>query len=328
MTTPMNRSMATVLHEIEPQVHLDLDAGTVRIGSVDAQHDEQRELLRELGGLLYEHHHVGHHVTDGLDVSASRDTAYENTLAERLSHRTNRFRVPLHQIDAKQAVVEHMGLRTRVPRSHVHAVRDESADLDVPMLSPALSPGFALARGPKEPTDGGPMLRLYLGSGTRDDATTVFLGVLDVLHGRHRWQAKVASQARLYPRSDAVTVYLHPDELDALTSLVSVARRPLAAVAPRSAFTLPIADGVGCAWEPEAGGRPGSVSFGQHRARALAQLLIARADGTWRDGDTEAACRDRGIDPQNIWRNVTSPDLKLLRRPAQAVPADLAGASL
>lgn len=327
MTTAPTRSMTAVLHEIEPEVRIDLSAGSVTVRSAEAQHDERRDLLGALGALLYEHYHVGHHVTDGLDVSASRDTAYENDLADRLAHRTNRSRVPLHRMDEQTAVVEHLGLRTRVPRTLVHAADGHSVDLDTPMLSPALSPGFALARGPEQPSDGGPMLRLYLGAATREDATAVFLRVLDVLHGSSRWQAKVASQTRLYPRSDAVTVYLHPTELDALDALLAAARRPAAASAPRSAFTLPLAAGVGCAWEPDTSGRPGSVSFGQHRARVLAQLLMARADGSWRPEDTAATCHDRGIDLHHIWRNETSPDLDLLHRPVQAVPADLAGAT-
>lgn len=324
----MNRSMASVMDDVLDRVEIDLAAGTVRLGTSHAEEREQRDLVRRLSTLVYEHLHVGHRVDDGLDVTAARDFDYERDLAATLAGHTVRQRVPLHGLDDTHAVVNHLGLRVRVPVESVTvpAGQTSAAELEVPVLAPALSPGFALARGAEQPTDGGPMLRVYLGAQTRDDATAVYLRVLDQLRGRRRWQAKVASQTRLYPRSDAVTVYLHVDDLDALGVVVGAARRPEAADAPTSVFTLRLAPGVGCAWEPDhPHGRRHSVSFGQHRARVLAQLLVARADGTWHPGDTAEACRRKGIDPGDVWRNVTSPVLKLLHRPVQARPAALAG---
>lgn len=324
----MSTSMAAILTALEPQIDIDLELGTARIGDADVQQDEPRVLARALGGLIYERFHVGHQLDDGLDVSDQRDTAYETRLAERLATYTWRQPVRLFDLDDTSGVVEHMGLRVRADRNDLTLVRDRTdvAQLDVPMLSPALSPGFALARGPERPTDGGPMLRLYVGSADRADATAVFLEILRTLRDRKGWQAKVASQKRLYPRSDAVTVYLRTDELAAVSDVVRAASRAEASLAPASHFTHQLATGVACAWEPD-DPRPGqgSVSFGQHRAGAVAHLLVARAQGSFQPDDTRETCHRNGIDPDNVWRNLTSPALNLLRRPVQGTPAVLAG---
>ncbi|MBC9956537.1 T3SS effector HopA1 family protein [Yimella sp. cx-51] len=325
-------SMNTLVQRYADQVTLDLTAGTATIAGTTIEHVERRDLVTGLGSLLYELLHVGHLVEDGLDVSAGRDAAYESDLAQRLAGHTIRQAVRVHKIGEHHGIVEHMGLRVRVPRGQLTLPPRASdmpvtkAALEVPVLWPALSPGFALARGPEQPTDGGPMLRLYLGATTRADATNVFLRVVEVLRHRTRWQAKVASQSRLYPRSDAVTIYLHLDELGAIRDIIRAARRPASHEAPGSVFTLHLAPGVRCAWEP-ADPRPGqgSVSFGQHRAAVLAQLLVARAEGSDVPGTTETACESRGIDPHNVWRNLDSPELRLLHQPVQDHPAALAG---
>ncbi|WP_139979956.1 T3SS effector HopA1 family protein [Nocardioides litoris] len=316
-------SMDDVVRRVEAEVTLDLEAGEVTVRGTRARHRERRDLLRELGTLLYTHFHVGHHLDDGLDVAAGRDEAYELGLSERLADRSIRRRLPLLGLDGEDVLVEHLGLRVRVPRADVVLDGTGGAELDLPLLSPSLSPGFALARGPQSPPSSEPLLRVYAAAVSRDDATETFVAVLDVLAGRRRWHAKVASQARLYPRSDAVTIYLHRDEVDAVDALVAaVGRRTHPAGQPRSLFTRALAPTVGCAWEPE----QRAVSFGQHRARVAAQLVLARAEGSWRPGDTEAACLQRGIDPAQVWRNTASPTPDLLHRPVQADPAALAGA--
>lgn len=320
----MTESMAQIVTRIESRTELDLAQGSVRIGAAHCRQSERRDLVRDLGTLIYTHLHVGHHVDDGLDPAAGRDLAYETWLGQTLSDRSIRRRMVLLELDDDEAVIDYLGLRVSVPRARVEVTEGPPAlaELDFPLLSPALSPGFALARGPYSPPSDEPLLRVYCAASNRDAATEMFLAILDVLRTHRRWHAKVASQARLYPRSDAVTVYLHRDELNAVPSIVAAIDQRFDATAPeQSAFTRSLTPTVSCAWEPT----QRSVSFGQHRARVAAQLVLARAEGTWCAGDTELACRRRDIDPIRVWRNVTSPDPELLRRPVQAAPVPLSG---
>lgn len=308
----MTVSMAQVVAELEPQVQIDLAGGSVTVGDVTARHRERRDLVRDLGTFLYTHFHVGHHHTERLEVAGDRDVAYEEELCRRYADRSTTRRVPVIAVHEDEVVVEYLGLRVRAPRSAVE-LAGAVADLSVPLVSPALSPGFALARGPVDLMESGTTLRVYFGSAHRDHATDLFHTVLEVLRDRSRWHAKVASQQNLYPRSDAVTVYLDPSELAAVDDLTDATRAARADDAPQSRFTLSLGPGVGCAWNPDERG----VSFGQHRARVLAQVLMARAEGSWDPTGLDETCRSRGIDPHHIWRNPASPDLSFLHHPVQ-----------
>lgn len=315
----MTLSMAQVIDELEPQVQIDLSGGSLTVGDVTARHTERRDLVRDLGTFLYTHFHVGHHHTERLDVAEERDLTYEDELCRRYADRSTTRRVPVTAVHEDEVVVEYLGLRVRAPRSAVD-LAGSVADLSVPLISPALSPGFALARGPVDLTEAGTTLRVYFGSHHRDHATDLFHTVLETLRGRHRWHAKVTSQENLYPRSDAVTVYLDPSELAAVDDLADATRAARTGAVPHSRFTLPLGPGVGCAWNPDQRG----VSFGQHRGRVVAQVLMARAEGSWDPADLDETCRSRGIDPHHIWRNPTSPDLSFLHHPVQDAPADSA----
>lgn len=315
----MNLSMARVLDTIEPRVRIDLTARTVTVGAATSQHRERRDLVRDLGTFIYTHFHVGHHI-ERIDPGNHRDWEYEAGLCRRYADRPMTRRVPVIDVQQDDLVVSYLGVRVRVPRSSV-TLSDGQADLAVPLLSPALSPGFVLARGPEDLAAADPTLRVYVGAHDRDRATEVFHRVLDVLRVRRRWQAKVTSQDNLYPRSDAVTVYLHPSETSAVGDLAEATRDVRSATEPVSQFVLPLGPGLGCAWDPD---RPG-VSFGQHRARVVGQVLMARAEGSWDPATLDETCRSRGIDPDNIWRNPASPDLDLPHRPVQEALATAAG---
>lgn len=305
-------SMAHVLEQLRGQVRVDLAAGTVAVGAVEARQEERRELVRELGTLIYTHFHVGHHHTGRLPLRDERDQEWESTLSEPYRSRPVLRKVELVEQAPGEAIVEYLGLRVRVPDTLLSSDADGTL-LKAPLISPALSPGFALARGRGELSTSRPTLRVYFGARERNTATQIFHRVLDALGDRPHWHAKVASAEDVYPRSDAVTVYLDDSQLDAIDDLLSATDGARDASAPTSIFTRSLGEGVGCAWNPAAAG----VSFGQHRSRVVAKLVISRAQARGESADLEEVCRSHGIDPHHIWRDQQSPLLSFLSRPAQ-----------
>ncbi|HWM38613.1 MAG TPA: T3SS effector HopA1 family protein, partial [Streptomyces sp.] len=84
-----------------------------------------------------------------------------------------------------------------------------------------------------------------------------------------------------------------------------------------SPFARELAPGVCTGWEPE-DPRPGQagLSFGQHRALALAEGLLAvrgRPAGAERHASVAEALTAAGIDPLEPSRNINSPELSYRR---------------
>jgi HopA1 effector protein family len=312
-------SMARVVEAIASSVHLDLERRTVTVGAAESHHAERRDLLRDLGTYIYSAFHVGHPHEDG-PAGEGRDEAYEEELVARYADRTTVRQVDVHEVSRDEAIVTYLGLRVRVPLDTVK-ISGGVASLPIPLISPALSPGFALARGPVDLAQGDPTVRVYFAARSRETGTVIFDRVLAALAGRQRWHAKVASQTAVYPRSDAVTVYLDASEVSAIPLLLKATGDSRDVKAPRSWFALPLEAGASLAWDPQKRG----VSFGQHRARVIAQILMAQAEGTWSSREMRSTCLDKGIDPDNIWRHPTSPDLDFLSRPAQEAHATALG---
>lgn len=316
----MTLSMVDVIEHIKPHVTIDLTGRRITVGAVTSEHPERRDLVRDLGTFIYTHFHVGHHHNERLEAGANRDMAYEEALSERYASWSTTRRVPVLSTHQDDVIVQYLGLRVRAPRPSVD-VTGSIADLTVPLISPALSPGFALARGPVDLAEADKTLRVYFGADDRDHATETFHAVLRVLRARRRWHAKVTSQQNLYPRSDAVTVYLHTAELDAVKDLLQATRHVRTGQVPRSQFVLPLGPGVSCAWDPDGRG----VSFGQHRSRVVAQVLMAQAEGSWDPSVLAGTCESKGIDPHNVWRNPTSPEPCFLHRAVQEALATAMG---
>lgn len=325
----MKMSLRAVLRDIAPQVELDVNASSVAIGSVRATQTDRRDLVRDLGTFIYTHFHVGHHHETPINPMTNRDLTYEGELSRRYADRVTSRRVSVRSVHDDYVIVDYLGLRVRAPRSEVPVVAGSGAemvaDLPVPLIAPALSPGFALARGPVDLQEGAPALRIYFGSRSREHGTQIFHAVLDALRHRRRWHAKVTSQPGLYPRADAVTVYLHPDEVGGVQPLIDATSDLRVVGVPTSRFAVPLGVGVSAAWDPIARG----VSFGQHRARTLARLMVSSAVDGHQGGDpdphtVEAICRERGVDPEDIWRNPSSPDPSFLRHLARdAIATDV-----
>jgi hypothetical protein len=268
--------------------------------------DTPRELRRLLAESLYNTFHSGQ--PDGPVPTRLRDPALERRFVECLPHEriTTKARA-CGETDGDRVLVEREGVRIWAPADLLdpsEPAAGEIVRLRMPSHRAALSPGFFLVDGSRPRRGGRDVRRVYINVTGVDDAVRVWGHVLAFLEGRQvPYRAKVLSARELYPRRDAVVVYLDgPDEHLAPEVAGLVADLP-GVGADVSAFVRPLGPGVGTAWEPTDThpGRQG-LSFGQHRATVLAAALV---DGAGPDvvDRVVTAFEEAGIDPEDPSKN-------------------------
>ncbi|MFF6998233.1 T3SS effector HopA1 family protein [Streptomyces sp. NPDC008313] len=311
---------------LAPSVLRILDETTVGAGATSAvtsgrevTADDPRALRAALAAAFYRRHHMGR-TDDDTGAPAPRslpDPALEARLREAMPHRhVTRVVELLGDGDESGVPVVLDGVRVTVPRERVDTIRAGTSGRVAVRLDaarPAVSPGFFLCEGsvPARVRPTG-TLRVYLHVTGPEAAPRVWADVLGLLEGEQLpYRAKILSSRTGYPRQDACVVYLGPESWDAAELLADAARSLPGIGGPVSAFVRRLAPGVGAAWEPD-DARPGMrrVSFGEHRAAALAAGLVEHAlDPTARS--RERAVHDclleAGADPADPAHNVTSP---------------------
>jgi hypothetical protein len=218
-------------------------------------------------------------------------------------------------VGAESAVVRLSGIRVLVPAAGIVGARDgEAAQVRLPAVLPTVSPGFLMVGGSRgSGRSAGSLLRVYLHLTAPDAAPVVWGAVLNRLEGRGvTYRAKVTSARKLFPRRDAMVVYLGPDSWDAVSDVRAAAMATGGLDAGVSAYAARLDAGVSLAWEPD-DPRPGmrGMSFGEHRSQAIATGLVAAStDGS---GDRYAAVAEAlmaaSVDPLRPFRNTTSPTI-------------------
>ena len=334
LDSPVPDPSPDVRHQgLAPRLAAALDAVAVAPGAREATvagrtvtADSPRDLRGRLTNALYEELHAGRHqggaLPDGPPPRRTlRDPALEERLAAAVPHRTTPTRGRLVEVlsrpDGDQLVVRLAEVTTRVPADRLLAPATPPApgayvELALEAARPALSPGFFYVMGSRPlPRPAGAVRRLFLHARDADAAVVLWGAALDALEAAGaRYHAKVLSDPQDFPRRDAVVVYLHGDHRPG-------ERAVAAAVAPHagtltgpatSVFTEELAPGVAAAWDPE-DPRPGQsgMSFGQHRAFALACGLIAHALNDGPHALTEfvvEAFHEAGIDPLHPQNNL------------------------
>ncbi|WP_432924913.1 T3SS effector HopA1 family protein [Microbispora sp. CA-135349] len=307
------RELAEALDRVE--VGADLRSATVADREVTA--DNVRTFRGVLAGALYDLLHAGRPHRDGRRRKSVRDPEFETALREMVPHRMSRVLAPVHP--DSPTVVTLSGVRVRVPEERlaeeVETAGGRARWVRLPAVLPALSPGFLLVNGSLGTGLGQDhCLRLYLGVTEPPSVAGLWgaaLGRLEELAVPYR--AKVLSARDLYPRRDAIVVYLGPQ---AWHVVPEIARAAVAAGGLRpdvSAYVARLGEGIGWAWEPE-DPRPEmrDMSFGEHRSHAVATGLLAHAEGQ-SPGDRDAAVADAlraaGVVPGQPHRNSGSPGL-------------------
>ncbi|GLX05641.1 T3SS effector HopA1 family protein [Microbispora sp. NBRC 16548] len=297
-------------------VHVAPDGLRATVGDRELEAGSDDSLRHKLCAALYDSVHAGRPARDGHPPRTLREPDFEERLAAATPHRTTTVLgrlVSPPEGDAFVALVD--GLRVRMPaEQHSAPSPDGRLPLRVPALRPALSPGFFLVDGSEGGIVEGPVLRVYVHITEPSAAPDVWRATLERLESSGLpYRAKISSSARLFPRRDALVVYLGPRTWH-LAGDVQAAVRGLAGVGEEtSAFVHRLAPGVGLAWDPQ-DRRPGMsrLSFGEHRATAVAEALLAHARGG-AEAPLEIALAEAfteaGIDPARPARDLVSPRL-------------------
>ncbi|MFI7295383.1 T3SS effector HopA1 family protein [Streptomyces sp. NPDC050121] len=311
-------------------VHIADDGLAARVGTAEVTADTPVKLRDRLAVSIYENLHAGRPGGEETLPRTLRDTAFEQPLHEATPHTTTPYRARVHGLHDDQPVMEIEGVRVLVPATGPHGPTDPDgtlraaalraaqaseavwADLVVPAARPALSPGFFLADGSRGRPAAGPVLRLYTHITQARYAADVWGVVLGALESAAvPYRAKVSSSPLLFPRRDALVVYLDTGALHALDA-VREAVRDVPGLGPdTSPFTYEIAPGFAAAWEPD-DDRPGRrhMSFGEHRSALMAQALVEHALSPQypsRDAAVAHALREAGVDPAHPARGLRQP---------------------
>ncbi|GHF64457.1 hypothetical protein GCM10018790_47800 [Kitasatospora xanthocidica] len=285
------------------------------------EEETSQALARRLGAALYQTLHTGR----DKPLDGARRSFREPDFDALLNDATGPLSTPTSAqvllAEEAHTLVLLDGLRVRVPHEKLAEQPDGSVKVLVPGARPGLSPGFFyVTSGHGAVIRSGPMLRLYARLDTPDVAPDVwralmtFLGQVDT-----PWHAKISSSRLLYPRNDAVVVYLPRPSWRQARPIAEALQATGLLGRGTSPFTQPITESVGCAFEPD-DPRPTrrDLSFGQHRTQVFADALIQHA--LLEDGEEEpveeivsAAFIDAGIDPAMPARNLTSPVVDVLR---------------
>lgn len=263
------------------------------------------QLRQKLITALYETFHVGN--AFGEDRPRTyRDPWLEERLGAATPHDTT---MATARLDGDGLVLVD-GVRVRVPEPDVVGTR-----VRMPARRPGLSPGFFLVDGSRGHSARRPLLRVYVHVRTPEEAVRTWGEVLRALEREGvPYRAKVTSSRRLFPRRDGLVVYLGEDAWHAASVVADAVPRPTAShpAAPTSSFARELAPGIAVAWEPE-DTRPGmrGMSFGQHRAAAVADALLEHADGSGRalDDCLREQLAAANIDHEALYRNADSPRL-------------------
>lgn len=312
-------------------VTVDLAATTVTVDGRDHTFEQPQHARAALRNALYDSWHAG--MVPPPESARPEGPprgggALERALIDAVPHRRTRITAAVTGIAAPGAdpgaeglVVEHQGVRLCVPRSAVTGpdlTPGASVLVDVPAVRPWLSPGFLLVHGSAGGArrGGAGLVRVYVHLPRAEDAAPVWGAVLGALEGLGvPYQAKVLSHPRHYPRRDALVVYLGDAHADAAATVAGAVERfrggseggPVIGE-ETSVFAARLAPGVALAREP-ADPRPGwrGLSFGQHRAAAVADGLVEHATAPEAGARTEAvrvALLRAGIRPSAPERNL------------------------
>ncbi|MFJ7064781.1 T3SS effector HopA1 family protein [Streptomyces sp. NPDC101115] len=307
--------LASSVREVMDKISVAADRSKAVVGEREIEAETPRELRRLLSEAIYDVFHSGQE--PGRVPTRLRDEGLEARLAAVVPHREivtlARVRSAVETDDkgGSRILVEREGVRFWIPLAALRTadpVEGEVAEVTLPSARAGLSPGFFLVDGSRQRRGGQGVLRVYVNVANVDDVVGVWGAALTFLEDRGLpYRAKVLSAPELYPRRDAVVVYLDAEHAQAAPDLAAHVGGLPGVRADVSAFTEELRPGVATAWEPADphSGRQG-LSFGQHRASVLATALVDSADAG--PGTAERTVveqfRQAGIDPTAPARNL------------------------
>lgn len=291
------------------------DEWIVDIDGTELRSPSQRGLSHMLAGHLYTSAHAGSPPpADAADFvpALQQDTAFESRLVDASAHlgRAERLAVVDDIGPAEGAVVLLQGVRVFVPGAIVTRRGRSQIDARLPTLSPRLSIGFLFYTCRVGGGSAGRPLRLYRHLAGPDEAVAVWRSFTAwAEEAGLPLRSKILSQSWAFPRNDALVVYLPAEAWHRLDEVAAALAAP--DERPASSFARSVAPGVTAAWEPhDLTGGVGRVSFGEHRAAAVARGIVgASGDDARAERAVRAELLAVNVDPTAVYRNLDSPPL-------------------
>ncbi|MEU9502453.1 T3SS effector HopA1 family protein [Streptomyces sp. NPDC048196] len=288
MTAPDTLSLPDQFHQVLDQVTITEDLSAATVGHREIEADSPRELQRLLSAALYDVLHAGMDAEPGSLPFHIRSPEFERQLADAVPHRVAQAPGVVcvaPEAERRVVLVQREGVRVWTARDKVLTpgtlTEGQHVMVSAAAARPALSPGFFLVDGSLPTLRRGPVLRVYVHLADPDLAVEVWRTALQLLEDRQaHYRAKVLSTKLLYPRRDALVVYLRDGSWDLAGALAESLGGLPGLGEGVSLFARPLAKGIAAAWEPSdqrAGMR--GLSFGQHRAGVLAKALIDHGKG-------------------------------------------------
>ncbi|WP_086820178.1 T3SS effector HopA1 family protein [Allokutzneria sp. NRRL B-24872] len=292
-------SLTAELAEVVERIVVDDEALTASVAGRELTADSRAELRSRLRHVIYEVFHQGR-AEENEEQLSLRDRGLEKDFAEAIPFPETTETGFVLERREDSALVRLNGVAVSVPLSALRG----TGELGLPPGRPALSPGFFLAQGSRGTGSEQQVLRVYVHLTDPVSAVDVWREALAHLETRDIcYYAKILSVAALYPRQDALVVYLPANAGETAESLAE-RLSPLAGVgASTSPFTRRLAPGIATAWEPPQPGEGRRLSFGEHRAQAVADGLLEHAadPGTRVAEQVARACTRAGFDPLTPW---------------------------
>lgn len=319
MTTTATASTVVSQSLLEAVADISIDLGQMcaHIDGDMVEASTHRSLGHALAARMYHTWHSGQGETDGQKARSLRDPDFEAELVKATPHTSTRVSAPVVHpgSDAHGPVVVLDGVQVEVPAESVLSTeapeRGQQIEVRTPAVRAALSPGFFLVDGGAGRDRTTPVLRVYLHLDDADAAPVVWHTVLAALEEEKiGYRAKISSATALYPRTDGMVVYLGQGSWHAAELVARQAEGMNGVARGGSLFTRQLRPGISVAWEvTDARAQAHGLSFGQHRARAVSEALIAHAlepDEPVEDVLHRFLDQAR-IDPGDLSRNSDSP---------------------
>lgn len=205
-------------------------------------------------------------------------------------------------IDGLKVCINDSQLLTR--KEHLRA--GDTTRIKCPPLRPFLSPGF-LYYGESFSLPPTVRWRLYFSVADTQAALGLWPKIVSLLAklGLSSAHAKVGGTPRMYPRRDAIVVYL-PEWREDWANLFVQETGNLVEHNQVSHFVRVIHPGIGLAQEPDRRAMGAPLSFGQHRSQILADTLVQASGGTLEQKVriAESLLTAARINPRKIYQNL------------------------
>ncbi|MFG2287105.1 T3SS effector HopA1 family protein [Streptomyces sp. NPDC048595] len=310
-----DRLVSPELLDVSSRIYVAPDRSHATVGGRRLDAASPRELRHLLADALYHELHAGLSLGENPLPFRLRDATFEEELGQAVPHQETTLHGRVRAVGDDAHVIELSGVRVRVPADQIRSDGPVTLGGAVKVantsLRPALSPGFFVVEGAQARTSTD-VLRVYVHITEWTAAAKIWHTALSYLEAHKvTYRAKVVSSKLLYPRRDALVVYLHKPDRHAAGGLADAVGDLPGVGTQTSVFARRLRPGVATAWEPrDPLSGTDRLSFGQHRASVLAKALVEAAGAAELSaGVLRGFLLEANIDPVDPSRNADAPDV-------------------